>query len=228
MMGMKVAVIIPVLNEEQSIGLVLKSIPEGVVNDIIVVDNGSTDHTAEIAASLGARVFPEPVRGYGNACLTGIAQLQEPDVVVFLDGDFSDHPEEITLLLQPIALNKADLVIGSRTLGNREKGALPGHSRFGNQFAGFLIRLFFHQRVTDLGPFRAIRYRSLMELQMQDRDFGWTVEMQIKAIRKKLRVVEVPVSYRKRIGKSKISGTISGSVRAGSKILWTICKYGFA
>lgn len=225
---MNVAVIIPVLNEEQSIGLVLSHIPAGIVQDIIVVDNGSTDRTAEIAASLGARVISAPARGYGNACLTGMAQLKDPDIVVFLDGDYSDHPEEISLLLQPIVLNKADLVIGSRTLGKREEGALPGHAQFGNQFAALLIRLFFHHRITDLGPFRAIRYRSLLDLQMQDRNFGWTVEMQIKAIRNKLIIVEVPVSYRKRIGKSKVSGTISGSMQAGVKIIWTIFKYGLA
>lgn len=225
---MNVAVIVPVLNEEQSIGLVLSHIPAGMVQDIIVVDNGSTDRTAEIASSFGARVIPAPVRGYGNACLTGMAQLKDPDIVVFLDGDYSDHPEEISLLLQPVVLNKADLVIGSRTLGKREKGALPGHAQFGNRFAALLIRLFFHHHITDLGPFRAIRYRSLMDLQMQDRNFGWTVEMQIKAIRNKLRIVEVPVSYRKRIGKSKVSGTIAGSVQAGVKIIWTILKHGLA
>jgi glycosyltransferase involved in cell wall biosynthesis len=223
---MKTAVIIPVLNEEQSIGLVLGDIPANLVQDVIVVDNGSTDRTAEVATSLGARVFSAPIRGYGNACLCGIAAVKEPDVVVFLDGDFSDYPEEISLLLQPIALNKADLVIGSRTLGSREKGALPGHAQFGNQLASLLIRLFFGHRFTDLGPFRAIRYRSLLELKMEDRTWGWTVEMQIKASRQKLRIVEVPVSYRKRIGKSKISGTVIGSVKAGTKIIWTILKYG--
>ena len=224
---MKTAVIIPVLNEEQSIGLVLSNIPAGLAADIIVVDNGSTDRTPEVASSHGARVISEPARGYGNACLKGMAALQEPDVVVFLDGDFSDHPEEMSLLLQPILLNQADLVIGSRTLGTRQEGALPAHAQFGNRLASFLIRIFFHHRFTDLGPFRAIRYRSLLELKMEDRNFGWTVEMQIKAIQCGLRIVEVPVSYRKRIGTSKVSGTIIGSIKAGVKIIWTIGRYAF-
>jgi glycosyltransferase involved in cell wall biosynthesis len=225
---MKTAVIIPVLNEEQSIGSVLSHIPGALVQEVIVVDNGSTDRTAQVASSFEAKVVSEPNRGYGNACLRGIAELKDPDVVVFLDGDFSDYPEEISLLLQPIALNKADLVIGSRTLGSREKGALPGHAQFGNKLASILIRLFFRHRFTDLGPFRAIRYHSLLELKMEDRTWGWTVEMQVKAIRERLRIVEVPVSYRKRIGKSKISGTLAGSVKAGTRIIWTILKYSLA
>jgi glycosyltransferase involved in cell wall biosynthesis len=222
---MKVSVIIPALNEEKSIASVLRDIPRNIATEVIVVDNGSTDRTAEVASSLGARVVSESRRGYGHACLKGISELQSPDIVVFLDADFSDFPQEMNLLVQPIIANKADLVIGSRTLGNHEKNAHPAHARFGNWLASTLIRLFFNFQYTDLGPFRAIRYESLQALQMKDRTFGWTVEMQIKAIRKILRICEVPVSYRKRIGKSKVSGTIIGSVKAGSKIIWTIFKY---
>lgn len=219
---------IPVLNERESISSVLRAIPPNLPQEIIVIDNGSTDGTAEIAGSHGARVVHEPRRGYGRACLRGIEQLSDPDVVVFLDGDFSDHPEEMPLLVDPIVRNEADLVIGSRRLGKSEKDALPSHARFGNALAGTLIYWFFRHRYTDLGPFRAIRYTSLKSLGMQDRNFGWTVEMQIKAVRKGLRIFEVPVSYRKRIGTSKISGTIVGSIKAGTKILWTIFKYRFA
>lgn len=225
---MKVSVMIPVLNERESISSVLRAIPPNLPQEIIVIDNGSTDGTAEIAGSHGARVVHEPRRGYGRACLRGIEQLSDPDVVVFLDGDFSDHPEEMPLLVDPIVRNEADLVIGSRRLGKSEKDALPSHARFGNALAGTLIYWFFRHRYTDLGPFRAIRYTSLKSLGMQDRNFGWTVEMQIKAVRKGLRIFEVPVSYRKRIGTSKISGTIVGSIKAGTKILWTIFKYRFA
>lgn len=219
---------IPVLNERESISSVLRAIPPNLPQEIIVIDNGSTDGTPEIAGSHGARVVHEPRRGYGRACLRGIEQLSDPDVVVFLDGDFSDHPEEMPLLVDPIVRNEADLVIGSRRLGKSEKDALPSHARFGNALAGTLIYWFFRHRYTDLGPFRAIRYTSLKSLGMQDRNFGWTVEMQIKAIRKGLRIFEVPVSYRKRIGTSKISGTILGSIKAGTKIIWTILKYRFA
>lgn len=222
---MKVSVIIPALNEEGSIGAVLDHIPKDLAGDVIVVDNGSTDNTAAIASAKGARVFSEPRRGYGYACLRGIAELQSPDVVAFLDADFSDFPEEMTLLTEPILSDQADLVIGSRILGKREKNALPPHAAFGNHLASFLIRLFFGFRYTDLGPFRAIRYSSLRQLKMEDRTWGWTVEMQVKAVREHLRIREVPVSYRKRIGQSKISGTLIGSIKAGYKILWTILKY---
>lgn len=224
---MKVSVIIPVLNEEGSIGKVLQDIPRDLVQQVIVVDNGSTDRTSEIALSCGAEVVAEPRRGYGHACLRGIAALRSPDAVVFLDGDYSDYPQEMTQLVAPILSEDADMVIGSRTLGRSEKDAHPAHARFGNWLAGSLIRLFFGFQYTDLGPFRAIRYSSLQQLEMVDRTFGWTVEMQVKAIRKGLRIREVPVSYRKRIGKSKISGTVVGSVKAGTKIIWTILKYGF-
>lgn len=225
---MKVAVIIPVLNEERSIGAVLDHIPRDDHSRIIVVDNGSTDDTARVAKEHGAHVVSEPRRGYGFACLRGIQELQDPDVVVFLDGDFSDYPEEMELLIEPIARGEADLVIGSRSLGNHQKDALPPHAAFGNRLASALIWLLFRFRYTDLGPFRAIRYDALKKLGMLDQTFGWTVEMQIKAIRHGLRIREVPVSYRKRIGQSKISGTVVGSIKAGSKIIWTIFKHRFS
>jgi glycosyltransferase involved in cell wall biosynthesis len=223
-----IAVIIPALNEESSIGQVLKAIPEELKANVIVVDNGSTDRTAQIAAELGASVVQQPHRGYGNACLRGMELLQNPDIVVFLDGDYSDYPEEMTLLIDPIVNDQADFVVGSRMRGKRQRYALPPHAKFANLLFGILIRLFFGYRFTDLGPFRAIRYSSLQQLEMVDRNFGWTVEMQIKAIRHHLRIREVPVSYRVRIGKSKISGTIIGSMKAGGKIIWTILKYRFA
>jgi glycosyltransferase involved in cell wall biosynthesis len=224
---MKVSVIIPVLNEEQSIAAVIAEIPRERIQEIIVVDNGSTDRTPEIAAKLGCKVVLEPRRGYGFACVKGIDSLNDPDIVVFLDGDYSDFPAEMPMLIDPIEQNRADLVIGSRSLGNMEQNAHPAHAQFGNWFATSLIRIFFGYGYSDLGPFRAIRYSSLQSLQMQDQTWGWTVEMQVKAIRKKLRIMEVPVSYRKRIGKSKISGTLIGSIKAGSKILSSIIKYGF-
>ncbi len=224
---MKVAVIIPVLNEEQSIKSVLDQIPQDLVSHVIVVDNGSKDRTVEIAKDHGAHVVSESRRGYGFACLRGIQELRDPDAVVFLDGDFSDYPEEMRLLVDPIQKGEADLVIGSRSLGKHEKDALPAHAAFGNRLASSLIWWLFRFRYTDLGPFRAIRYEALQKLGMVDQTFGWTVEMQIKAVRKNLRIREVPVSYRKRIGESKISGTLSGSIKAGSKIIWTILKYRF-
>ncbi len=225
---MKVSVIIPVLNEESSIPHVLAAIPKDLVQEILVVDNGSSDRTADLASSMGARVISEPRRGYGYACLKGIEETRDPDIVVFLDGDFSDHPEEMPLLVEPIASGRVDLVIGSRALGARERNALPSHAQFGNRLAGMLIWRLFGFRYTDLGPFRAIRYASLMDLGMIDQTFGWTVEMQIKAVRHGLRILEVPVSYRRRIGTSKISGTVMGSLKAGTKIIWTILKYKFA
>jgi len=223
---MRTSVIIPVLNEEQSIASVIREIPRERVHEIIVVDNGSTDQTAEIAANLECRVVHEPQRGYGFACLKGIASLDDPDIVVFLDGDYSDFPSEMPLLIDPIEQNRADLVIGSRSLGKMEKNAHPPHAQFGNWLATTIIRIFYGYRYSDLGPFRAIRYSSLQLLQMEDQTWGWTVEMQVKAIRKNLRILEVPVSYRKRIGKSKISGTVVGSIKAGVKIIATIFKYG--
>lgn len=223
---MKVAVIIPVLNEEDSIGKVIRDLPREEISLLLVVDNGSDDRTAELARAEGAVVVKEPERGYGSACLRGIANLEpEIDTVVFLDGDYSDSPEELTSLVGPIHEDRADLVIGSRTLGRREPGAMPPQAYWGNKLACFLMKIFWGIHHTDLGPFRAIRRSSLDKLEMKDRNFGWTIEMQIKAHRKKLRVVEEPVSYRKRTGVSKISGTISGTFRAGYKILYTIFRY---
>ena len=219
-----IAVVIPALDEEQAIGKVLRDIPEGA-SQVVVVDNGSRDRTAEVARGLGAEVVAEPRRGYGQACLTGIAELDRPDIVVFLDGDYSDYPEEMSELVAPLLTGEADLVIGSRTLGQREKGALLPQARFGNWLSTLLIRLLFGVSFTDLGPFRALRFDALQRLAMQDRDFGWTVEMQVKAARLGLRAVEVPVRYRRRIGTSKITGTLSGTLRAGHKILWTIFRY---
>ena len=217
----KVSVIIPVLNEEASIGKVISDIPE-FVDDIVVVDNGSTDETVNIARAKGARVVFEPERGYGIACLTGIASLQETEIVVFLDGDYSDFPGEMPLLVDPIIDGRYDMVIGSRVAGNAEKGALTPQAVFGNWLSCKLMRLFWGVKYTDLGPFRAIRYDALQSLGMRDRNYGWTVEMQIKAAQRGVRELEVPVSYRKRIGLSKISGTLRGVVGAGTKILATI------
>ena len=219
-----IAVVIPARDEEEAIGKVLQDIP-AIAQQIIVVDNGSSDRTAEVARRLGACVVGEPRRGYGQACLAGMAQLDSPDIVVFLDGDYSDYPEDMSALVSPIVTDGADLVIGSRVLGRREKGALLPQARFGNWLATFLIRLLFGVTFTDLGPFRALRYGALTRLEMQDRNFGWTVEMQVKAARLGLCAVEVPVRYRRRIGTSKITGTLSGTLRAGYKILWTIFRY---
>ncbi|HDY88658.1 MAG TPA: DUF2064 domain-containing protein, partial [bacterium] len=219
--GSHISVIIPVFNEEHSIRHVIQAIPSWA-DDIIVVDNGSSDKTAEIARMSGARVINEPRRGYGSACLAGIEALDNPQVVVFLDGDFSDYPDEMAFLVDPIVDGEADMVIGSRVLGQIEKGALTPQQRFGNWLACTLIHFFWKIKYTDLGPFRAIRLPALMSLNMHDRDYGWTVEMQIKAAREGLRIREVPIKYRKRIGKSKVSGTVRGVIYAGTKILTTI------
>ena len=218
------AVIIPALDEAAAIGHVLEEIPAGLVDEVIVVDNGSRDQTVEIARARGATVLHEPRRGYGSACLCGIAHARERgyEILVFLDADHSDHPDELGLLLAPIIDGDADMVVGSRLRGSREPGALPSHAAFGNWLSTALIRLFWKTRFTDLGPFRAITSEALASLAMRDRDYGWTVEMQARAARVGLRCVEVPVSYRRRIGRSKVSGTVVGSVRAGVKILWTI------
>lgn len=226
----KIAVVIPALNEESSLPLVLADIPRDLVNDIVVVDNGSHDRTAEVARAGGARVVAEPERGYGSACLRGLAELRPdpPEIVVFLDADYSDHPDELPTIVQPILDGHCDMVLGSRLAGQREAGAMPPQSVYGNKFACWLMRLFFGAQYTDLGPFRAIRWASLERIGMVDRNFGWTVEMQIKAARQGLRYCEVPVSYRRRIGASKISGTVRGTIKAGSKILYLIARYGLA
>lgn len=224
---MRFAVIIPVFNERDSLPLVVGELRDPRLREIVVVDNGSSDGTPDIAARLPVRLVREPRRGYGSACLAGIAALKPdpPDGVLFLDGDYSDHPEEAGLLLDRIEQG-FDLVIGSRVLGRREKGALLPQARAGNALATFLIRLFSGHRYTDLGPFRAIRWEALGRIGMRDRTFGWTCEMQVKAVKAGLRITEAPVSYRRRVGVSKITGTVSGTLRAGAKILWTIARYG--
>jgi glycosyltransferase involved in cell wall biosynthesis len=217
-----VAVIIPAVNEEQSIGRVLKEIPNAV-HCVIVADNGSTDGTARVAREQGAQVVSEPRRGYGYACLAGIARLPvDAEIVVFMDGDYSDYPEELNNLVSAMVELEADLVVGSRVLGQREAGSLTPQQRFGNWLSTRLIRLLYGFTYTDLGPFRAIRAEALQRLNMQDRTYGWTVEMQVKALQHGMKIAEIPVRYRKRIGQSKVSGTLSGSIKAGAKILWTI------
>ncbi len=225
-----VDVIIPALNEEGSISRVLADIPREVVREVVVCDNGSTDNTARRARAGGATVVEAPRRGYGSACLQGIAYLkglprgEPPDIVVFMDADYSDHPDELPAVIDPIRRGESDLVIGSRAIGERESGSMTVPQRFGNGLATTLIRLLYGYRFTDLGPFRAIRWDKLLELQMEDPDYGWTVEMQVKAARQGLRCTEVPVRYRRRIGDSKVSGTVRGTFMAGYKILWTIFK----
>lgn len=227
---MTIDVIIPAFNEELSIVNVIKEIPKDWVREIIVCNNGSTDQTAEVARAAGATVLYQPQKGYGNACLKGIAYLvnkpktEQPDIVVFMDGDYSDYPEELVSLVEPIINHNIELVIGSRALGNLEAGAMQPQQIFGNWLATNLIRWFYQYRFTDLGPFRAIKFDALLALNMQDQNFGWTVEMQVKAAKQKLRCQEVPVNYRKRIGVSKVSGTIKGTILAGYKILWTIFR----
>jgi glycosyltransferase involved in cell wall biosynthesis len=225
-----VDVLIPAFNEGRAIGKVIRSIPGHLVRRIIVCNNNSTDDTSAEALKAGALVTHQPRKGYGSACLAGMAYIENghpidpPDIVVFMDGDYSDHPDELPRLLEPITAG-TDMVIGSRTLGCSERGSLTIPQQFGNWLATRMIRLMYGFRFTDLGPFRAIRWDKLKMLHMNDRDFGWTVEMQVKAVKHKLVCMEVPVSYRKRIGKSKISGTVKGTFLAGYKILWTILRY---
>lgn len=220
-------VIIPAFNESQSIGKVISDIPN-LVREIIVVDNVSTDNTSEIAKEKGATVLRENRKGYGYSCLKGMDYVQtkaDPeDIIVFLDGDYSDFPSEINLIIQPILNSNYDLVIGSRVLGNREPGSLLFQQMAGNWLATQLIKLFYNANFTDLGPFRAIKWSALQELKMRDKTFGWTVEMQVKAAKQKLKFTEIPVSYRRRIGVSKVSGTVYGTIMAGYKILLTIFK----
>ncbi|HKB85197.1 MAG TPA: glycosyltransferase family 2 protein [Ignavibacteriaceae bacterium] len=227
---MNISVIIPAYNEESSIAKVIRSIPHELINEVVVVNNNSSDNTEAEAVEAGATVLNESIQGYGASCLRGIGYLKNKntDIVVFLDGDYSDYPEEMHLLLKPILNDGYDFVLGSRILGNREAGSMPFHSRFGNIFSGYLINFFWRVKYTDLGPFRAIRFDKLLQLDMRDHWYGWTVEMQIKAIKYNLRIKEVPVSYRKRIGKSKVSGTIKGSFMAGTIILKTIFNELFA
>lgn len=226
----RIKVIIPAFNEEDSIALVIKDIPE-VVDELIVVSNNSTDKTEENACKAGATVLTETRKGYGYACLKGMEyvahQVEKPDVIVFLDGDYSDYPEQLTKIIQPILQEDIDFVIGARVDRLREEGSMTFPQIFGNWLATRLMRLFFGAKFTDLGPFRAIKYEKLLVLNMEDKTYGWTVEMQLKAIKQKLSYVEVPVNYRNRIGVSKVSGTLKGAVMAGVKILGWIFKYSF-
>ncbi len=225
----RIAAVLPALNEEQALAQVLKDLPRSLFASVIVADNGSTDRTAEVARAGGAQVVSEPRRGYGRACLAALAALPaEIEIVVFLDADASDDPSEATRLVEPILRGEADLVIGSRALGHAQPGSLFWTQRVGNRLAVMLIWILFGHRYTDLGPFRAIRRSSLKQLAMSDPNFGWTAEMQIKALQRGLRVEEVPVSYRRRIGRSKISGTFKGAVLAGLKIAWTIFRLRWA
>ncbi len=224
-----IVVIIPAFNEENSVGNVVREIPAGLVQEVIVVNNNSNDQTAVQAARAGATVLHEPIQGYGRACLRGIAyattRQPTPDIVVFLDADYSDFPAEMPSLIAPILEQNIDLVIGSRASGKRQRGSMTPQQVFGNWLATTLLRWLYGVRFTDLGPFRAIRFSTLLALDMQDKTYGWTVEMQLKAAKLGYKTAEVPVSYRKRIGFSKISGTVKGTVLAGYKILTTIVKY---
>ncbi|MFL1010918.1 glycosyltransferase family 2 protein [Flavisericum labens] len=226
----KINVIIPAYNEESSIAHVINDIPN-LVDEVIVVSNNSTDKTEYNAKKAGATVLTEPNKGYGYACLKGLEYIEQknekPDIVVFMDGDYSDYPEELTKITAPIIENNVDLVIGTRTKQLREKGSMTSPQIFGNWLATNLMRLFFSAKFTDLGPFRAIKYQKLLTLNMEDKTYGWTVEMQLKALKQKLTYTEVPVNYRNRIGVSKVSGTIKGAIFAGIKILGWIFKYTF-
>jgi glycosyltransferase involved in cell wall biosynthesis len=225
-----IKVIIPAYNEQDSIGKVVRDIPE-VVDEIIVVSNNSTDNTEENAKNAGATVLKENRKGYGYACLKGMDYIAEkeikPEIIVFLDGDYSDYPEQLTALIHPILNNNFDFVVGARVRELRESGAMTPQQIFGNWLATFLMNLFFRAKFTDLGPFRAIRYDTLLALKMEDKTYGWTVEMQLKAVKHKLSYIEIPMKYRNRIGVSKVSGTIKGSILAGIKILGWIFKYSF-
>jgi len=224
---MRVSVVIPTHNEAQSIGRVLADLPAELVTEVLVVDSNSIDGTAEIAAKMGARVLHEPRRGYGRACLTGLANTQSPDVVVFLDGDYSDRPAELPILLAPIIEGRADITLGSRLGGKSNPGALPWHQSFGNRLAAGLIRLLYGVKVSDLGPFRAGRAEVLSALALEETTYGWAVEMIVKGAIAGFRIVEVPVSYHPRIGKSKISGTMKGTIGAAWFILSRIVRYYF-
>lgn len=222
---MRITVIIPALDEEAAIGAVVREIPRDLANEIVVADNGSTDRTAEVARAAGARVIHEPMRGYGAACLAGAMAAQDADILVFLDGDRSDDPAEMPVILRPILDGQADLVVGSRTTGFTEKGALTSQQRFGNLLVIGLVRLLYGLTLTDIGPFRAIRSPVLRDLGMEHKTYGWPVEMIVKAAKKGYRVVNVPVSCRKRIGRSKVAGTLKGSLLAGYHLLSTTMRY---
>ena len=226
---MEIKVIIPAYNEADAIGNVISAIPEDV-SEIIVVDNNSSDQTAAVAEAAGATTLFEPKKGYGYACLKGIDRLKNnpPEILVFLDGDFSDHPEELTKLIDPIKKGTVDFVVGARVADLRESGSLTPQQVFGNGLACFLMRWMFGSRFTDLGPFRAIRWETLEKLKMKDKTYGWTVEMQLKVLRQKISYQEVPVHYRKRIGVSKVSGTVKGTIFAGIKIIGWIFKHYFS
>lgn len=223
-----IKVIIPAFNEGDSIAKVVSEIPN-IISEIIVIDNNSSDHTMRNAKKAGAIVLTEKKKGYGHACLKGMdyiaKQSKLPDIIVFIDGDYSDYPEELSLLVAPILENDIDFVIGARAKRLREEGSMTPQQIFGNRLATFLMKLFFGATYTDLGPFRAIKYPKLLDLEMEDKTYGWTVEMQLKALKKELTYIEVPVRYKKRIGISKVSGTVKGSIFAGIKILGWIFKY---
>lgn len=225
-----IKVIIPAYNEAESIGLVINEIPS-VVNEVIVVNNNSTDKTAEVAQNAGATVLTESQMGYGYACLKGMEYIstlsEKPEIIVFMDGDYSDYPEELTKIVAPILEDNIDFVIGSRVKCLQEKGSMTPQQHFGNWLATFLMRVLFGANFTDLGPFRAIKYQKLLDLKMQDKTYGWTIEMQLKALKQNLTYIEIPVKYKKRIGVSKVSGTIKGTIFAGVKILGWIFKYSF-
>ena len=224
---MRVSVIIPTHNEAQAIGRVLADLPSDLATEVIVVDSDSTDGTPDLARSLGAEVIQEPCRGYGRACLTGLANAKHPDVVVFLDGDYSDRPSELPILLAPIVEGRADITLGSRLQDRRSAAALPWHQVLGNRLAASLIRLLYGLQISDLGPFRAARAEVLRALALEQTTYGWAVEMILKGALAGFRVVEVPVSYHPRIGKSKISGTLKGTIGAGWFILSLIVRYYF-
>ncbi|MEM0543755.1 glycosyltransferase family 2 protein [Flavobacterium sp. j3] len=226
----RIKVIIPAFNEENAIAKVIVEIP-AFVEEIIVISNNSTDKTEEVAKKAGATVLSERRKGYGYACLKGLEYIEQleikPDIIVFLDGDYSDYPEELSHLIEPIINHKIDFVIGARVKQLRENGAMTPQQIFGNWLACFLMKLFFYAKFTDLGPFRAIIYHKLVQLKMEDKTYGWTVEMQLKVLKQKMSYVEIPVRYKNRIGTSKVSGTVKGTLMAGIKIIGWIFKYAF-
>ncbi len=224
---MIIDVLIPARDEEKALPFVLKALPMHELRQVVLVNNGSTDGTAAVATAHGCQLVDCPIAGYGRACLAGMHYLSHdpPEILVFLDGDFSDDPGQIMKIVQPIIAAKADFVLGSRTLGQAEKGSLTAVQRFGNALATRLVELFWGHKYSDLAPYRAISWDALQQLKMTDQNFGWTIEMQIKAVTSGLSITEVSMPYKQRIGTSKISGTVTGSLKAGYKIIWTIFKY---